>query len=112
MDTIYIIEERELAFCSCKVSQLMEKGHIYKHVELDENSLPVETLWYNEASERPEVLEDFFERGFLKRLDNKTNLAVKLGLASEHWKVLSVSDSPWHEAPGQRCREMIIWRGR
>ena len=84
---VYALTQSYLEFCSCKVAKLKSEGKLYT------NEFGV--YFYSEVPKKIEHLEDDYYANNLIRLTAGNNIAVELGIATLHKRVLSISKMPY-----------------
>ena len=84
---VYALTQSYLEFCSCKVAKLKSEGRLYT------NEFGV--YFYSETPRSIEHLEDEYYANNLTRLTPTDGLAVELGIATIHKRVLSLSKMPY-----------------
>jgi hypothetical protein len=78
--TATVIEDRYIQFCQCRIAAMVASGNLLR---VDED------LYYSEPSRSHDELQDSFNKRLLQYVDD--DLAIKLELATAHWRARGVS---------------------
>ena len=73
---VYLLEEPYIQYCECKVSKLVDKGHLLRDDDGD--------LWYSAVKLSYDEIRTYHAESRLTFVDN--NLAQELGIGTIHWK--------------------------
>ena len=88
---MYIVEERYVQYCECKIAAMMQNGKLIRDEEGD--------LWYSQRVLGYDDLEVACVNGDLDKVTNK--LAIELELGTAHWNAIGFAMTP-----GQNTEEI------
>ena len=81
---MYIVEERYIQYCECKIATMMQNGKLFRD---DEGQ-----LWFSHKALPYDDLEFACFRGELEKVTNNTAIDLKLGTA--HWNAIGFAMVP------------------